>query len=264
MSRAAFFAACVLGAFGVACREGGEPRRAELVVYAAASLREVLGAEEARLEREVGVDLVFNFGASGDLARQIAAAGKADVFFSAGEIEMDDLQRAGLVLLDTRAEDVSNRLVVIEPEVGSGAFAGPFSPSALSDARIRRWSLADTNTVPAGRYAKAWLEGLGAWPGIASRVLPAVDARAALAAVEAGAADAGIVYGTDALRSARVRVVYSVPLAEGPRIVYPLAALAHGPHEAEARALVAALRAPQSRAAFVRCGFVVAPAGDAR
>lgn len=240
-------------------RAGGD--RPELLVHAATSARDALLALEADYEREQGLDLVFNFGGSGDLARQIEAAGAADVFLSADELEMDRLEAAGLLVPGTRTALLSNRLVVVEPADEPSPFEPPFAPAQLVRPAIRRLSLGETESVPVGRYARAWLEGLGLWSELSGRVLPAVDARAALAAVESGGAQAGIVYGSDAARSTRVRLVHAVPLAEGPRIVYPLAVVGGRPAEREARALVAFLASPRARQAFEQAGFVFLPDG---
>jgi molybdate transport system substrate-binding protein len=237
--------------------------RTELVVYAATSTRDVLELLEGPYEREHSVDLVFNFGSSGALAKQIVAAAKADVFLSADEKEMDEVERAKHVAEGTRRDLLSNQLVVIEPAEGISEFTEPFDPSQLAGKSVKRLSLADVNTVPAGRYAKAWLETRGVWAGVADRVLPGVDARATLAAVESGGAQAGIVYRTEAARSDKVRVVFAVPREEGPPISYPVAVIAGRPADAEARAFAGFLASPNVGKAFEEHGFVFLPAGKA-
>jgi molybdate transport system substrate-binding protein len=117
-------------------------------------------------------------------------------------------------------------------------------------------ALADPQAVPAGVYARTWLEGLGLWEQLAPRVVPTLHVRAALAAVESENAEAGIVYRTDAAGSKRARIALEVPRAEGPKIVYPVAPLARSPKKGAA-AFVAYLRSPEARAAFTRHGFLV-------
>jgi len=243
----------LLGACGEA--RAGAP---ELRVAAAASTRDALLALEQLYEEATGVELVLQLGSSGTLARQIVAAASADVFLSADEREMDRVDAAGLLADGSRRALLSNQLVVIVP-ADAPALDGPFDAHRLAGAHLRRLALADPAGVPAGRYARAWLEGQGLWAAVEARVLPAVDVRAALAAVEAGAAEAGIVYRTDAARSGRVRIVHVVPAAEGPAITYPAAALA-GPREARARAFVDFLGSPAARAVFEAQGFRVLPA----
>ena len=234
--------------------------RVELTVYAATSTREVLGALEAAYERDHAVDLVFNLGSSGDLANQIVAAAKADVFLSADEKEMDKVAAAKLVAEGTRRALLSNQLVVIEPTDAPSIFESPFAPEQLARPEVEHLSLAHVEAVPAGRYAKAWLEKVGVWSSVAERVLPGVDVRAALAAVESGAAQAGIVYRTDVARSKKTRVVFPVPLDQGPKISYPVAAIAGRPAEAAAKEFLTFLGSPEARKVFEEAGFIVLPA----
>jgi molybdate transport system substrate-binding protein len=245
---------------------GAAAPRIELSVYAATSARDALQALSADYEKEHAVDLVFNFGSSGDLARQIVAAAKADVFLSADEQEMDRVEQALLVLPGTRRALLSNQLAVIEPCDGPSVFSAPFDPAQLAGERVRRLSLANVETVPAGRYARTWLEQAGVWQGGSARVLPGVDVRAALAAVESGGAQAGIVYRTDVARSRKARLVFAVPIEQGPRISYPVAVVARRPSEKEARAFVEFLAGPVAGKAFAAAGFVFLPAaaGSAR
>jgi molybdate transport system substrate-binding protein len=234
--------------------EGPQARPAEIVVYAAASLRDVLQSLAPACERPLGVRLVFNFGASNDLARQIEAGGKADVFFSADEESMDRIERAGLVDRASRRSVLSNRLVVVGPKSGPQSLR---SASDLAGPEMRRLSLADPRAVPAGKYARAWLEKAGIWKDVESRVVPGLDVRAALAAVESGGADLAVVYRTDAALSRRVRVLYEVPESEGPHISYPVAALSDRPRPAAARRVVAWLAGAEAAAMFERSGFII-------
>jgi molybdate transport system substrate-binding protein len=241
---------------GAGCAEAGPAARRELLVYAAASTRDALAELATRYEREAAVELVFSFGSSHDLANQIVAAGKADVFLSADERAMDKVQEAGLVAAGSRHTLLSNQLVVIEPAGRTSLFREPFEPAQLAVPQVRRLSLGNVATVPAGRYARAWLEQCGAWDALKARVLPALDARAALAAVESAGADAGIVYKSDAAHSTRVRIAHAVPLSEGPRIAYPLAVIGGRTSEAQARAFAAFLASPPAQAVFERHGFL--------
>lgn len=240
-----------LAPHGVGATPAQEP--VEIQLYAAASLRDALQELAPALERATGASMVLNLGASSDLARQIVAANRADIYFSADEAWMDHVAKAGLVDAGSRRSPLSNRLVVVVPADSTlevGAAADLASPS------VRRLSLAQPETVPAGKYAKAWLESQGRWEAVAERVVPALDVRAALAAVESGAVEAGVVYSTDAAISDRVRVAYEVPESAGPQISYALAALAERPHLDVARTVVAWLAGPRAAPVFERFGFV--------
>jgi len=226
----------------------------EIGVYAAASLRDALERLAPECGRKAGARVILNLGGSSDLARQIEAANKADIFFSADEEWMDRLSRAGLVDEGSRRSLLSNRLVVVGPRAGPAFFR---SPRDLAGSGVRRLSLANPEAVPAGKYAKAWLETIGLWEEIRDRVVPAVDVRAALSAVESGAVEAGVIYRTDAAVSRRVVVLYEVPENEGPVISYAVAAMRDRPERVRARRIVECLAGPEGRKVFEALGFIV-------
>ncbi len=230
----------------------GSPASAgEVGLLAAASLTEVVMEVAAGFEKTTGHTVVFNLGGSNDLARQIKAGAPADVFFSADAAQMDGLVAAGLVRAQDRVDVLSNVLVVVVP---AGSATSIRSASDL--AALRRLALADPQAVPAGVYARQWLESAGLWAKVADKVVPALNVRAALSAVESGNVDAGIVYKTDAAVSKRVEIAFSVPQEEGPRIVYSLAPLA-GSRKAGTAALIRALTSAAARDVYVRHGFLV-------
>lgn len=232
----------------------GVARAAELNIYAAASLTEALRAVTPAWEAATGHRAVFNFAGSNVLALQIREGAPADVFVSADEARMDQLAGRKLLAEDTRVDLLGNALVVIVPK---GATLVPARAGDLLDPGYRRLALADPRGVPAGIYARTWLKGRGLWDDLVDRVVPLDNVRSALAAVETGVAEAGIVYRTDALSSPRVRVAFRVPDDESPRIVYPVAALAASPRLDAARGFIAHLRSAEARAHFTRLGFVV-------
>src|SRR5262249_51657235 len=138
------------------------------------------------------------------------------------EAKMDDLAKAKLIAPDTRQSLLSNTLVIVV-NVDGGAAIG--APADLAKPAIGRLALAEPQTVPAGIYAKEWLQKIDLWKKVIHKVVPPETVAACLAAVEAGNADAGIVYKTDALISKKVKVAYEVAVADGPKISYPLAVL---------------------------------------
>ena len=164
---------------------------------------------------------------------------------------MDGLQAAGLVRAADRRDVLSNVLVAIVP---AGVRAGIASPPDL--AGVSRLALADPQAVPAGVYARTWLESIGLWDGVKDKVIPTLNVRAALAAVESENVDAGIVYRTDAQLSKRVRIAFEVPRDKGPAIAYPLAPLAASARPATS-SLLAYLVSPPALAVYRRYGFVV-------
>lgn len=229
---------------------GPAPGSPEITVFAAASLADALAEIGAAwAATSAGRPPLFNFGGSPDLARQIRAGAPADVFFSADTTQMEGLEREGLVRRADRVDLLSNTLVVVVP---AGSAAELRSASDLTG--FRSIALADPQAVPAGVYARTWLERLGLWDELRPRVVPALHVRAALAAVESGNVAAGIVYRTDAARSLRARVALEVARGEGPAIVYPVAPVGASRGGA---AFVAFLQAPLARETFARHGFLV-------
>jgi molybdate transport system substrate-binding protein len=130
------------------------------------------------------------------------------------------------------------------------------SARELLDPAIRRIAIGDPAAVPAGVYAKQYLQMLGIWPDVSMKVIPSGSVRLALAAVESGAADAAIVYHTDIATDAHAREALVIPAAEGPRIVYPAALVRGGKNPEGGRQLLAFLRSPEAIAIFTRSGFL--------
>ena len=221
-------------------------------VFAAASLtdslEEIIPLFEAA---NSGARVVPQFGASNDLARQILAGAPAHLFLSADERQIDRVAAGGWIERGWRRDLLSNQLAIVEAKAAAAIVRGP---SDLE--RVERIALADPEAVPAGVYARQYLEKLGLWERLRSRVVPTLDVRAALAAVASGNVGAGIVYRTDAILEPRVRVAFEVPRDEGPRILYPLA-LIRGDAGEPARAFFRFLESPEAEAIFERNGFVV-------
>jgi molybdate transport system substrate-binding protein len=227
---------------------------AEVRVFAAASLTDALRLIAADYQKHSGDKIVLNLGASSALARQIEAGAPADIFFSADEASMERLQTKGLLVNESRRSRLSNVLVgVVAAEQG----APVSSPKDLANPEIKRVALGDPRAVPIGVYARQYLERLNLWDRVSPKIVPTENVRAALAAVEAGNADASIVYKTDAAISSKVKVVFEVPQAEGPQITYPMA-ITKGTHDPKAaEKLLAYLCSNDAAKVFRECGFVV-------
>lgn len=240
----ALFAGLVLSLL-VACGDvDGSPRGP--VVLAASSLQESLEEIADAWAADGHPAPVLAFAATSALARQIERGAPADVFVSADQDWMDMLEGQGLLREATRSDIVSNRLVLVR---GKGAAA-----RELADLGEGRLALADPIAVPAGRYAKAALEGLGQWDTVAGRVVPAENVRAALALVERGEAALGIVYATDAAASTKVEIVRELAADSHPRIRYPAAVLASSAHP-DAVAFVDFLESAEAQEVFRMHGF---------
>lgn len=228
---------------------------AEIRVFAAGSLTESLKEIAAAYQKQTGDKILFNFAASGPLARQIAESAPADMFFSADEAKMDGLAKQGLLVQGTRRSQLSNLLVLITATDSTAIH----SPADLTNAAIQRIALGETRSVPAGTYAKAWLEKSGLWRAVESKAVPCESVRVVLAAVESGNVEVGIVYKTDAAISRKVKVVFEVPAGDGPHISYPVALLKSAPSPDAAKRLLAYLAGDEAGAVFTRHGFIVLP-----
>jgi molybdate transport system substrate-binding protein len=203
-----------------------EPDRPALLVFAAASLTNVLGELSASWEESSGVSVKLSFAASSALARQIEAGGQADVFVSADQEWMDYLATRKLIDTASRRNLVGNRLVLIAPAdstVNLRIEPGFKIAEALAGGRL---ATGDPDTVPAGRYARSALTTLGVWDQVSGRLVRAENVRAALTYVARGEAPLGIVYATDAQIENRIRVVDSFPDNTPAAITYPAAATA--------------------------------------
>jgi len=226
---------------------------ATLRVSAASSLTDVLRDLGRLYERQTGDTLVFAFGASSTLARQIAEGAPADLFISADESKMDQLQQRRLIDNASRRSILSNTLVIIVPSDSKLQISGP---ADLAGAAIANIAVAEPQSVPAGIYAREYLRSRRVWDRIKDKIVPAENVRAALAAVESGNVQAGIVYRTDALISRSVRIAFEVPRNAGPRISYPAAVIADSRQKPEAYRFLGYLQSPAARAVFRKYGFL--------
>ena len=226
---------------------------AEVNVYAAASLTDVLKEIAANYEKQSSDKIVFNFGASSILARQIIERAPADIFFSADEAKIDILQIGGLIVNDTRRDMLSNSLVIVVPNDSKLAIA---SPNDLLT-KTQKIAIAEPRAVPAGIYTKEYLSGLGLWEKLKPKIVPTENVRAALAAVESGNVDAGFVYKTDADISKKVKIAFSVPIEKGPAIRYPVAIVKESKNRLGAENFLRYLQSDNARKVFERYGFIV-------
>jgi molybdate transport system substrate-binding protein len=228
----------------------------ELLVAAAVSLSEPLGTIAARFEKEhPGTHVQLAFGASSALAAQAKAGAPMDVFVAADEETIAALASAGLVRKGTQQVIAGNTLVVI----ASQGLRVPIESAAdLARPEVRRIALPEA-AVPLGHYGREWLTARGLLATLAPRLVATEHARATLAAVDAGNADAGIVYATDARMARSARVAYTPPAAEQPRIVYVAALLTSAREPGLANRFLVALMAIDARRDLLAAGFAPPP-----
>ena len=225
-----------------------------VVVFAASSLTNVLQAAAADFERATGTRVLVNVGASNSQARQILDGAPADVFCSADESQMDVVERAGRVAAGSRVTLASNRLVVMVPADRARTL---HAVDELLAPTFRRIAVGDPAAVPVGVYTREYLERLGLWAAFQPRIVPTVNVRAALAAVDSGNADAAFVYATDAPLAAHASIAFTVPAAQAPPIRYPGAVITGGANGDGGWRFLRFLQSDAGRALFTRAGFIV-------
>jgi molybdate transport system substrate-binding protein len=228
----------------------GEPP--PVTVSAAISLSDCLEEIGRAYAARGGPPVRFNFAGSNVLSRQIVNGAPVDLFISADEIQMDLAARSGAIDVNTRVPLLSNRLAVLTIP------GGP----AVADIRdllkpsVRRIAIGDPSAVPAGSYARGYLQRLGLWKTLEARLVPVANVRAALGAVENGSADAAFTYESDATSAHTARVALVISGADAPHIVYPAAIATAAPNRLGAEALLAYLRGPAAADVFRRYKFV--------
>jgi molybdate transport system substrate-binding protein len=227
---------------------------AELNVFAAASLTDALKEIGVHYEKQSADKIAFDFGASSMLERQIEEGAPADVFFSADEAKMDALAAKDLIVRETRKSLLSNTLVIV---MSTGSNLKITAPADLAGNGIRRIALADPKAVPAGIYSKEFLERQKLWPQVEPKVVAVDNVRAALAAVESGNIEVGMVFKTDAAISKNVKIAYEVPTDAGPKISYPVAVMKNAKQVESAKKFVEYLRTDDAAKTFIKYGFIV-------
>jgi molybdate transport system substrate-binding protein len=206
-----------------------------------------------------GVTLRYNFGASGDLQKQIEAGAPVDVFLSAAQRQMDELEKKNLMVVATRRAFARNALTVVKPadsrvDIGKAA--------DLLEAPVGKIAVGNPKSVPAGQYAEESLRALGLWDRLQPKLVFAENVRQVLDYVARGEVDAGFVYTTDAATRAQgVKEAFRPPDDTYRPVIYPGAVVAASKQPALGRAFLDLLESPQGRTVLGRFGFQPPPAG---
>ena len=226
-----------------------------VTVFAAASLADVLNAIGKSYEAETGNRVAFSFAASSTLARQIEASTGADMFISADTEWMNYLDNKGLMKHETRRNLLGNHIALIATADSKTRLKIAPHFNLVGVLAGGRLSIADPDSVPAGKYARQALTSLGVWSSVAGHLASAENVRVALAYVARGEAPLGIVYSTDALSEPKVRVVDTFPDDTHAPIVYPVALTRDA--SPDAAAFLTFLSSPNAAATFTKAGFTV-------
>jgi molybdate transport system substrate-binding protein len=229
-------------------------QRKVLTLSVAASLQDAIMEIESNYQHDHGpVEFRNNFGASGTLAREIEQGAPVDAIISAGTKPVDDLQKEGLLMSGTRTNLLRNSLVLIVPQ---GSNLASFDD--LATGKVRLIAIGDPASVPAGQYARQSLSALKLFDQLNRKLVLGKDVRQVLTYVETDNADAGLVYGTDARMSKKVRVVAVAPESSHDPILYPFAMIAGSRNQRLTREFLVYLTSPTSKAIFMKHGFTMA------
>lgn len=229
---------------------------ADVLVFAAASLKNALDDAIADYGKRTGIKVEASYAASGPLAKQIENGAPADLFISADLDWMDEVAKHDLIRTESRTDLLGNRLVLVTAKDNPVAITlGPQTDlaGALGGGRL---AIGDPQSVPAGKYGQAALEKLGLWAGVEPHLARAESVRAALALVSRAEAPLGIVYATDAAADTGVRIAADFPATSYPPIIYP-AALVKASTNAGAKPFLDYLESPAAAPFFIRQGFTL-------
>ncbi|SIT75761.1 molybdate ABC transporter substrate-binding protein [Pontibaca methylaminivorans] len=234
---------------------GGLPAAAEeVVVFAAASLKTALDEIVTDFEAKTGDRVLVSYAGSNALARQILGGAPADIFISASQEWMDEVEKGGEVAGDSRVDLLGNTLVLVAHDDD----VAPLTLDADTDLAgligDEKLAMALVDSVPAGQYGRQALTSLGLWDEVEGSVAQADNVRATLALVAMGEAPFGIVYATDAAAEPAVHVIGTFPADSHDPVSYP-AALLKAAGDGADDTFFNALRDPDATRIFAEHGF---------
>lgn len=239
----------------------------ELTVFAAASMRESMEMIADVYKRSApDVKILFNFDSSGTLKTQIEQGADCDIFISAGQKQMDQIdisaapsvntKKLDFIMTGTRFNLVSNKVVLITPKNSRSKGISGFQD--LVTKKVSLVSIGNSD-VPAGQYAAEVLKNLGIWDKLTAmnKISYASNVKEVLSQVSTGAVDCGIVYSTDAATSEAVKVIAEAPKGSHRPIIYPAALLKGTKNKKAASEFTKFLKGPESAGIFKKVGFSI-------
>ena len=220
----------------------------EINLSVAASLREVINElSDSFASMHPGVKILKNYGASGQLAKQIESGAPCDLFISANLEWMDYLKHKKLVDNPSIGNFTYNTLV----------FAGmPGKASSMQDLpKLERIAIGSPKSVPAGEYAMEAIKKAGLDRQLEKKLVMARDVRDCLMYADRGEVDGGFVYRTDALQAKQAKILFTVPQSLYPRVVYPMSLTLAGAKNRDAAAFSAYLKGNEAKSVLAKYGF---------
>ena len=238
-----------LAAISCSSSQAGE---SSITVFAAASLADVMEELSETFREEAGVKVSYSLGGSQILAQQIIRGAPADVFISADELAMERMDSKGLLEPGTRANLLTNELVLIVPSDDGSSIE---TLEQLGEPDVGRIAIADPELAPAGRYAKEALVSLGLWEKVEGKLILGADVRITLAYLTSGNSDAAIVYRTDVQLSRGAKVMEVVPQESHSTVEYPVALMKSAKETGAPERFVAFLKGDIATGIFQKYGF---------
>ena len=240
--------ACAGGAGG-----GDSNAKHQLSVFAAASLTEALNEVSPQFGE---AEVLLTLGSSGKLRDQIKEGAQADVFISAVQKQMNDLEELGLIDEASRFDILENKVVLVVPE-GNPAGIESFEDLATHLEAGDILFAMGNQEVPVGAYTLKIFEyfGLSEDDLVARHLITYGDnVKAVTAQVSEGTVDAGVIYASDAFSAGLPAIAVATEEMCG-RVVYPAAVLADSAQPDLASSYLRFLCGDAGRAAFGRVGF---------
>ncbi len=222
-------------------------------VSAAISLKEALETlEKMYVAKNPNTEIVYNFGSSGLLQKQIEEGAPVDLFISAGKKQMDELASEGLIVPATRSDLVSNVMVLIVSREKKNSIR------SFEDlpAKAQSFSIGEPDTVPAGKYGKQTLESMKLWEKLEKRIVFANNVRQVMAYVDSGNVDAGLVYKSDTVAMKSGVVAAVAPARSHAPIEYPMARVKSSKNPAGVDKFVQFLKTQAASQVFARYMFI--------
>lgn len=224
-----------------------------VTISAAASLKDVLLEAQRNFERQnKNVKLVFNFGGSGTLEKQIEAGAPVDLFISADIKNVTKLNDKNLINKDSIQDIATNQLVLV---VYKGSSYKVRNINDLVKDNVQNIALGTLVSVPAGDYAKETLTYYKLWDKISKKLVYAKDVTQVLDYVKTGNSDAGFVYLTDAKKKTDAIIQQIIPNESHSPIVYEGAVIAATQNKDVCNKFMSYLNGNQAHIIFGKYGF---------
>jgi len=253
MRRFSVFCALATVILAAACGSGGSGSSGELLVAAAANVRQAFDEMGPLFEKQTGAKVTFSYGSSGALAEQIKAGLPADLYVSADIDHVDGLREKGLLIEDTQQVYAVGQLALAS---STKAGVKVSELEGLLQPEVEKVAIADPEVAPYGRAAEEALRSAGLWDELKRKLVYGQNVDAATEYVRSGNAEAGLVALSLVIHETALTYVTVDESLHQP-IEQALAVVKDTKNEELARRFVAFVRGPEGRAVLEKYGFVV-------